>query len=627
MQMRQYLIRSLKLLLAGMVLGAASAQAADEPSAAIEKQLIETLRSATKPEQALACKQLVIHGTKEAVPELARLLTDPELASWARIALEAIPDPAAGKALVSALDSLEGRLLVGAINSIGVRRDERAVDSLIQRIKSKDAQVASAAAVALGRIGTAAATEALRESLASAPEEVRSSVAEGCILCAEQLLAAGKDRQAAEIYDQVRQADVARPRIAEATRGAILARKAEGIPLLIEQLKSSDKALSQIALSTARELRGAAVSNALAAELANTPPERAALLLYALGDRKDPLPAPVLAAARTGPLQVRIAAVDVVGRLGDANSLSTLLGIAVEDDEELAQAAKAAMVGLEGAKVNAAIVELLSKAEGKALPVLLEVIGQRRINAVAALVKLVEHPNQQVRNAALTALGATAGPEQLSVLITQVVAPKYPVEAEVAQKALRAAATRMPDLDKSAAQLAQAMRDAPVATKVAILEILGAMGGKKAVEIIASAAKENNEQLQDVATRVLGEWMNVDAAPVLLDLAKNAASEKYQVRALRGYIRLARQFDMPDAQRAEMSANALAVATRPDEQKLALQVLERYPSPETLRVARQATDLPAVEEEANRIANALARKLGDKPTGEGKARAARTKDR
>ena len=40
--------------------------------------------------------------------------------------------------------------------------------------------------------------------------------------------------------------------------------------------------------------------------------------------------------------------------------------------------------------------------------------------------------------------------------------------------------------------------------------------------------------------------MDVDVAPVLLDLAKNAAEDKYKIRALRGYIRLVRQFDMPD---------------------------------------------------------------------------------
>ena len=156
---------------------------------------------------------------------MAKLLSDEQLASWARIALEAIPGAEADEALRKATESLQGKLLVGTINSIGVRRDADAVDPLTARLQDKDAEVASAAAVALGRIGNAAAAKSLRGSLATDPVKVRSAVAEGCVLCAERLLAEGKAAEAVEIYDEVRKADVPRQRILEATRGAILARK------------------------------------------------------------------------------------------------------------------------------------------------------------------------------------------------------------------------------------------------------------------------------------------------------------------------------------------------------------------------------------------------------------------
>ena len=53
----------------------------------------------------------------------------------------------------------------------------------------------------------------------------------------------------------------------------------------------------------------------------------------------------------------------------------------------------------------------------------------------------------------------------------------------------------------------------------------------------SGAAKEaKNPELQDTASRLLGEWMTVDAAPVLLDLAKSNVDDKYKVRALRGCI-------------------------------------------------------------------------------------------
>src|SRR5262245_53178954 len=151
------------------------------PERQTEKALIEQLRSGTPAEKAIACKQLAMYGSKEAVPELAKLLPNEELSSWSRIALEAITDPAADTALIDAAKGLQGKLLVGTINSIGVRRSSAAVDVLVNRLKDDNKDVASASAVALGRIGNEKATSALQKSLASATPDVRSGIAEGCI--------------------------------------------------------------------------------------------------------------------------------------------------------------------------------------------------------------------------------------------------------------------------------------------------------------------------------------------------------------------------------------------------------------------------------------------------------------
>ena len=63
-----------------------------------KQELIAGLQSDSPPaEKAITCKLLAIHGSSEAVPDLAELLPDPQLSSWARIALEAIPGPAADR--------------------------------------------------------------------------------------------------------------------------------------------------------------------------------------------------------------------------------------------------------------------------------------------------------------------------------------------------------------------------------------------------------------------------------------------------------------------------------------------------------------------------------------------------
>jgi HEAT repeat protein len=608
----------LACLAAFALLAAASAQAADSQAAAQEKErsLIALLRSdSPAAEKAIACKRLAVYGTQEAVPELAPLLADERLASWARIALEVIPGPEADEALRKAATTLKGKLLIGAINSIGVRRDAGAVDLLAGRLPDHDTDVAAAAAVALGHIGNAAATETLRKSLAGAPAAVRTAIAEGGILCAERLLAEGHPTEAVAIYDEIRRADVAKPRILEATRGAILARKSAGVPLLLEQLRSPDKGLFQIGLSTARELPGREVADALADELLRATPDRAALLLDALADRSDAAVSPaVLQAVKQGPKQVRIAAIGIVRRAGDASCVSTLLEIAIDPDAELGQAAKGALAGLPGEKVDTEIAARLPTAEGKTLALLIELVGQRRIDATTALLKAADNQDATIRSAALTALGETVGLKGIPMLVAQVIADENSPDAKVARQALRAACIRMPQREQCAEELALAMPRTSVSTKCVLLEILGEMEGAKALETIAAAAKSADPQLQDTASRLLGEWMNVDAAPVLLDLAKTAPGDKYPVRAMRGYIRIARQLSMPDQQRAEMCQNALEAARRTAEQKLVLEVVERHPNMNMLKLAVKAAQIPGLKEEATRVALVIAQKLGGSGT-------------
>jgi HEAT repeat protein len=571
------------------------------PTIASEGELIEILRTAEPAEKAFACKQLAIQGSKAAVPELAKLLADERLASWARVALEAIPDPAADDALIEAAKKLDGKLLVGVINSIGVRRPAAAIDQLAVRLEDKDTDVACAAAVALGKIGDDDALHTLHEQFADAPPAVRAAIAEGGILCAERMLAEGNADTAVAIYDVIRSStDLPKQRVLEATRGAIVARGADGIQLLVEQLKSHDKATFQIALMSARELAaGSEVAKALAGELAGAPPERAAAIVVAIGDRDEKvLPPAVLQAARTGDARVRRAAIEVVGKRGGSSSVGPLLEIASGSDQDLAQAAKAALARLSGDEVNAELVRRVSDANGNSLAILFDTIGQRRIAATPHLVKAINHSDEAVRRAALRALGATAASKDLAVLVSAATKPNHSADADIAWQALEAASIRMPDREATAGKLAGAMERANVATKARLLRILGAMGGSKALATIAAAAKSDDAQLQDAGTRVMGEWMTADAAEPLYEIA--SSDHRYKTRALRGYLRIARQLDLPDDERLAMCRKALKIAERPDERKLALDALKRCASAEAIELASALIDdrelrQPAVE--------------------------------
>ena len=612
----RHFIRLFSILALTLAVTFPSVHAFDGPEASPEKEqeLLTILRSdAPSADKAIACKNLAIYGSSAAVPDLAKLLPDAQLSSWARIALEAIPGDVADEALRTATDSLEGRLLVGTINSIGVRRDAKAVETLSPKLQHADAEVASAAAVALGRIGNAAAAESLRTSLAAAPDNVRPSIAEGCVLCAERLMAEGKSAEAITIYDEVRAAQVPMQRLVEATRGAILARGQDGIPLLLEQFQSPEKQLFQLALSTAREFPGGEIDQALVAELNRAAPDRAALVVQAMADRPDTVVlAAVLKAAEQGPKEVRLSAIDALARVGDLSCLDSLLKMALDADADLSQTAKVTLAEVPGEKIDTQILALLESAKGKMYPLLLQLVGQRRIDAVPELLKAIDHSDKDVRSAALIALGETVRLQKLPVLISQVVSPKHREDAPVALQALKAASIRMPDREACATELASAVdRTKAVPTKISLLEILGAMGGTKALAAIGAAARSNDSQLQDSSSRLLGEWMTEDAAPVLLDLAKTPTNP-YNIRALRGYIRIARQFVLPEEQRAEMCQKAFDVASQTAEKKLVLDVLKRYPSVDTLKQAIKAMKVAELKDDATQATLVIAQKLGGK---------------
>ena len=586
-----------------------------------EADLIAVLRSeVSEADKALACKKLAVKGSAAAVGDLAKLLANERLASWARIPLEAIPGPEADAALRTAASSLTGRLLVGAINSIGVRRDAAATSLLEARLADPDADVAAAAAAALGKIGTPAGGVILAQRLSQESPRL-DDLAQASIVCAERLLAAGQAAEAVRLYDAVRTAKVSEQRLAEATRGVILARGKEGIPLLIETLRSPSRRMANIGLFTARELldgpAAGDVDVALVDEITRMAgggnAAQAALLVKVVADRNADggappgLQATVLRWAAGGSQAVRLAALEAIGRIGDASAVDPLVSLAA--DPAVADAARMALVALPGEAVNRVVIGRLSGADAKLQPILAQVIGARRIPAVAQLQPLAASGDPVVRAAAFEALGNVVDLANLGLLVDAVVKPRDAAEGEAAEKALLTACVRMPDRDACAEKLATAVASAAGDTKRKLLDIVGEVGGTKALATVKAAALLGDEALADAATRLLGKWMTADAAPVLLELAAAPIGEKYQTRAIRGYIRIARQFALADAERAAMCSKALAAAKDGADRKSVLEILPRYPSPAMLAIAEQAMKLPGLESEAKAAADAIRAKL------------------
>jgi hypothetical protein len=95
-------------------------------------------------------------------------------------------------------------------------------------------------------------------------------------------------------------------------------------------------------------------------------------------------------------------------------------------------------------------------------------------------------------------------------------------------------------------------------------------------------------------------------APVLLELHNAVGDSRLKVRTVRAYIRVARQFNMPAEQRAEMCRTALKIAEREADKRLVLEVLLRYPSEEMREIALEAAEDPALKDQAMLVVMGMA---------------------
>ena len=548
-------------------------------------------------EKAKACQRLAVIGTKDSVPALAALLPDENLSVYARTALEGIPDAAADEALRTAAGKLEGPPLVGVINSIGNRRDAQAAPLLREFLTHQDPAVVSAAAASLGQVAPAEAVKVLQEKLAAA--EDKAAIADACLICAERLSESGKKSEAVALYKAVAAAELPEHVEADAIRGQILLLKSDARDLLLEQLRADEETFFNLGLAMVREVPGPEVTKALIAELEKLPPERKALLLLALGDRKERVPLDLLAAARRSEsAAVREAAIRVLAGRDDSEALAMLFDAALGDDET-ARTARQSLKSHRSSELDQAVLDNLSEARGPARLVLLDLIAARRIaDARSAVTSALTDADQGTRLAALAAFSQIAERDDLSRLVERAQKSENPEELSAARQALSTAAGRMPDREATAAQLAGTMSGAPADYQIFILELLGRLAGEKALAAVVASVDSKEPQIKDAATRVLGDWPNADAAAALLDVAENDSENRYRIRALRGYLRIARQLQLPDDERLAMFHSAMKIATRDDERRLALDVLTRIPSPETLELATASLSKPPLRDAA-----------------------------
>jgi HEAT repeat protein len=599
-------------LIVALLCGGIQSSFGQTPAKEQEAKLIAVLTSTAEYNQkADACRELARIGTADCVPALAALLGDEKLTHMARYGLETVPGPAVDEALRAALGKLKGRPLVGVIGSIGVRHDEKAVTALAGLLKDGDAEVAQAAARALGMIGTSDAAKPLLSLLPAATAANQLALCEGLLRCAEALTTNKQHDKAIVIYDTLRNLKQAPHQVlAAALRGAIIARQAAGLPMLVQAFHSDNPGLVAAAERIAMEMQGSDVSRVLAAELTKVPAERQIMLCNVLGKRGEVTALPgLIGLAKAGDKEARVAAIRAATEIGNAAAAAPLIALLKDPDAAVMQAAVTGLAGLPGPAVDATVVQMLDSSDPVLKLKMLEMVSQRRITAALPLVlKIRDDKDEALRSAAIKCYAELASEAELDGLLDKIVKNTNAAEISTIERALGAICAAAANPKACVQKLVEALAKATPEAKQALLRTLCVAGGPDALKAVRGAVDDPNKDVHTAAIRVICAWKTGEATATLLDLAKTSGAPIDKTLCLRGYLGMAAKKDIPAQDKLAICRESAPLIQRSDEKLLLLGALATMANAESLGLIVAYLDDPAVKREAVTTVMAIAEK-------------------
>lgn len=511
-----------------------------EQHKAIEERLLKILENpkSTFAARQFVCRMLGRIGPELSLPQLSQLLRDEKLSNAARLAMQGFESEEIDRILRNSLNDLDGELLIGVIGTIGQRRDLDAVSPIAALIEGANPDLAMASITALGEIGGSEAVAALeRMQIPTGLELIRQ---DAILRCADSMLAGNAVSDAQAIYKRMISEGLPSAVRIAAHRGLVLCQREGAVQTLLDMLRSSEREIQEAAAQFMVEVSNIIDLAFIADQLETLPSGARIMVLSSLafcGDRRT-APA-VVRATQSRDENVRIAALNTMGEVGDASHVSLLVRAATAEDAAGESAAQAlARLSAEG--VDDRIIDLLPESEGPGRFTLIRALASRRVKgAVPLYLRYAVDSDRRVRIESYRALALFAADGNLPALLGILDRTSGREERIELENAIAAVCNRMEDQEAGVDHLLAALAGKSTPTRASIIAVLGDLPGEKSLKALSTAARGESGETRTVAIDKLSGWP--DAAPlgILLEIVQSSRDEDERSLAFAGALRLA----------------------------------------------------------------------------------------
>ncbi len=577
-----------------------------------------------RPSRIWMLRKLGEIGGAESVPALASLLgsDDADIRELARRALQRNPAADAATVLIDAFKAVtHPDDQIAFLNALGGRRAATALEPVSQACLSENDNVARAAIAALADIGGNRALSTLME-LHNAGGTERYAAAAAALRVAQ--------RDATPERAAFVQRDVLRDDSPATIRMACLSGLSTTDPAFcFAQLDpivrgTTSPELRHFAIGLIRNMKDPEVLNSVCASFPQIDADGQILLLAMFSDlgestraggpallQKTAVRKTVLAALNHNDSNVRGAALDALTQLGQAGDVSAIAKVA-SSDASVRKAARRTLERLRGADADVAIRKGIRG--GGESSVRSEYIraatarGDR--DAIPMLQELARGDDPKLQVAALDGLAALCGPDQVGSLLPLLGAGSTARARDAAEQAIAILCRKDDDETRRVQPLVALVKNSQqIVTQAAAVRILGRVQGDAALPAIRMGLTRD-ETVREASIRALASWQTPTVLPELLLAAGSDAPRAQKIVALRGYFRLLREpSPRTDVETLALVEQALPLASRADEQRLALSVIGSLGVKEALVAAEGHLDNDELAAEAARAVADIASRV------------------
>ncbi|MGV3588732.1 MAG: DUF1080 domain-containing protein [Adhaeribacter sp.] len=578
---------------------------------------IKALDEVTDPvNKAFIITQLQMVGKDEVVPALTKLLTTEQFCGPAARALVKINSPAAQAALLTALRSAQGNCQLSFVEALGDARAKGAAAEISKLATNSNPNLKKVALFALANIGDPASEAVLAGEAEKAGLIYQNANATAAYLrWMETMLAAGNKDQvgkaAQTLLSKATQDTQLHTRIA-ALNYAARVQGENSMPLLLTAVTDKNQAYRVAALKYAAALKGSGQTQQWLTALKKAEPAAQADIINMLGNQQDAAALPAITKAlKSKNAQVKIAAITAAGKIGQQEALPAILKIMRKGDSAVVQAAQSAILTMKGENVVSQVADALPKMKTSGKTALLAVLGARKATPqINVVLDQTKSKDPVVELAALNALKNMATQEHLPALYPLLASANTPEEVAAVQEGIYNALSDVKDKNQQTDIILAQMAQAPAGKKTLYYNVLGRIGGKKALQTVATDFKGGDEETKKAAFAALGRWNDFSAANELINIAQANTGSPYFDQALRAYVRQVSSAKFPGEQKLLLLTKALEIAQTNEQKNLILREVGRSHTYLSLLTAAKYLDDASLQQTAATAVSNIA--LGNK---------------